>query len=207
MVLLTLKALLPPEKDARVFSIHNAAFQGFQLGDPANRPRTILLQLFSNEGELDVTLLQKTQGPQPAITQADLNRIIQTVRRAESSPAGPTGQALRFSQTSVTPAADDCGLTAYPISRSTREILADAPQSAVGPPNSNLIAKAAIDPDGRVTHLRVLRLAYPEAGTALRNKINTQAVDEIKKKHYPASTVDGKPVAACSDLGVTIDLR
>ncbi len=81
MFLLTLKILLPPETHALVFSIHNATFQGFQLGDPANRPRMILLQLFDNEGELDVTLLQKGQGPQPAINQADLNRIIQTVRR------------------------------------------------------------------------------------------------------------------------------
>jgi outer membrane biosynthesis protein TonB len=67
-----------------------------------------------------------------------------------------------------------------------------------------MLAKVAIDPEGRVTHLRVLRLAYPEAPNS--DAINEQAVDSIKRWHYTPATVAGKPVAVCSDVAVTIDL-
>jgi hypothetical protein len=70
-----------------------------------------------------------------------------------------------------------------------------------------MLAKIAIDPEGRVTHLRVLRLAYPEAPEAVRNAINAQAVDSIKRSHLKPRIVGGKPVAVCSDVAVTIDLR
>ncbi|MGD0013643.1 MAG: energy transducer TonB [Bryobacteraceae bacterium] len=63
----------------------------------------------------------------------------------------------------------------------------------------------AIDPEGRVTHLRVLRLAYPEASNA--DAINGQAVDSIKRWHYSPTIVAGKPVAVCSDVAVTIDFQ
>jgi outer membrane biosynthesis protein TonB len=67
-----------------------------------------------------------------------------------------------------------------------------------------MLVKVAIDPEGRVTHLRVLRLAYPEASSA--DAINEQAVDSIKRWHYAPTTVAGKPVAVCSDVAVNIDL-
>jgi outer membrane biosynthesis protein TonB len=65
-------------------------------------------------------------------------------------------------------------------------------------------AKVAIDTEGRVTHLRVFRLAYPE--TPNSDAINEQAVDSIKRWQYAPTTIDGKPVAVCSDVGVTIGL-
>jgi len=70
-----------------------------------------------------------------------------------------------------------------------------------------MFAKVAIDPEGRVTHLRVLRLAYPEVSKALRDTINAQAIDSIKRSRYTPTIIAGKPVAVCSDLGVTIDLH
>jgi len=70
-----------------------------------------------------------------------------------------------------------------------------------------MFAKVEIDPEGRLTHLRVLRLAYPEASTALRNKINAQAIDTIKQWHYSPTIIAGEPVAVCSDITVTIDLQ
>jgi hypothetical protein len=66
-----------------------------------------------------------------------------------------------------------------------------------------MFAKVAIDPQGRVTHLRVLRLAYPEAPNA--ETINAQAVDLIKRRRYDPVMVAGKPVAVCGDVAATID--
>jgi hypothetical protein len=116
--------------------------------------------------------------------------------------ARTTVQTVEPSQSNSTPAVDDCGLTAYPVSRSTQEILAAVPRGGARPPNSMMLVKVAIDPEGRVTHLRVLRLAYPEAS----NAINEHAVDSIKRWHYAPTTVAGKPVAVCSDVAVNIHL-
>jgi hypothetical protein len=118
--------------------------------------------------------------------------------------AKATAPTLQPSQSNTTPASDDCGLTAYPVSRSTKEILSDVPRSGPQPPNSTMLAKIAIDPEGRITHLRVLRLAYPE--TSFTDAINEQAVDSIKRWHYAPTIYADKPVAVCSDVSVIIDL-
>ena len=125
----------------------------------------------------------------------------------QPSPSGATVQVVKSSQSNVTPSDDDCGLTAYPASRSTQEILADAPQKDVRPQDSTMSAKVTVDPQGRITHLRVLRLAYPEAPTALRDTINARAVAAIKQWHYAPTIIAGKPVTVCSELTVTIDLH
>ncbi len=67
-----------------------------------------------------------------------------------------------------------------------------------------MLAKVAIDPEGRVTHLRVLRPAHPEASNT--EAINEQAVDSIKRLHQAPTIVAGKPVDVCSDVSVVIDL-
>jgi hypothetical protein len=131
----------------------------------------------------------------------------QAAPQPESRPtpaAGTRTPSLEPSQTNSIPAVDDCGLTAYPVSRPTQEILAAVPPGGARP-NSMMLAKVAIDAEGRVTHLRVLRLAYPDAPNAAA--INEQAVDSIKRWHYAPTKVAGKPVPVCSDVGVTIDLR
>jgi hypothetical protein len=68
-----------------------------------------------------------------------------------------------------------------------------------------MLAKVAIGPEGRVTHLRVLRLAYPQAPT-IAIGANEQAVNSFKRWQYAPTIVDGKPVAVYSDVTVIIDL-
>jgi hypothetical protein len=118
-------------------------------------------------------------------------------------PTRTTVHADESSRGKSAPAEDNCGLTASPVSKSTQEILAAAPRDGTSPPNSTMRAKIAIDPEGRVTHLRVLRLAYPEAANS--DAINELAIDSIKRWHYAPTTVKGKPVAVCSEVFVTID--
>jgi len=67
-----------------------------------------------------------------------------------------------------------------------------------------MLAKIGIDARGKITHLRVLRLAYPEA--PFSEEINEKAVDSIKRWHYTPALYDGTPVTTCSDVSVTIDL-
>ena len=107
------------------------------------------------------------------------------------------------SQDKSAPAEDNCGLSSFPVSKSTQDILAVVPRDDTSPPNSTMRAKIAINPEGRITHLRVLRLAYPEAANS--DAINQQAIDSIKRWHYAPTTVNGGPVAVCSEVFVTID--
>jgi len=119
-------------------------------------------------------------------------------------PARTTVKVVEPSQSNSTPAVDDCGLTAFPVSMSAKEILAAVPRGGASP-NSTMFAKIEIDPEGKVTHLRVLRLAHPELPNAA--VINEQAVDSIKRWRQAPTRIAGKPVSLCSDVDVIIDLR
>ena len=105
---------------------------------------------------------------------------------------------------SNTPAVDNCGLTAFPVSMSAREILAAVPRGAASR-NSTMFARVEIDPEGKAAHLRVLRLAHPELPNAA--VVNEQAVDSIKRWGYAPTRIAGQPVPVCSDVEVIIDLQ
>lgn len=99
---------------------------------------------------------------------------------------------------------EDCGLTAYPMSRSNKEILADVPRET-NRPNSAMLAKLAINQDGKVTHLRVLHLAHPNAPNW--REINESALDSIRRWHWKPTLYQGKRVAVCTDGSVIVDLH
>jgi hypothetical protein len=83
-MMLTIKAIIVPGNDTEIYTIRSGNFKGFQIGNPARRPSRIALQLCAEDGELELTLAQRKEGPPPSITQAEINRIIQTVRRTDA---------------------------------------------------------------------------------------------------------------------------
>lgn len=109
------------------------------------------------------------------------------------------------SQRKSTPSDDNCGLDDFPVSKPTQEILAAVPRDIARRPNQAMSARVAIDAKGRVTHLRVLHLAWPELPNS--HVINAEAVESIKRWHYAPTTIGGKPVAVCSEVSVTVDLH
>jgi hypothetical protein len=115
-----------------------------------------------------------------------------------------TVNTTESSQAKTTPS-DNCGLGDFPVSKSTEGILAAVPPDNSLRPNQMMSAKVAIDAEGRVTHLRVLSLAWPELPNS--HTINTQAVDWIKRWHYAPTIVGGTPVAVCTNVSVTVDLE
>jgi hypothetical protein len=120
--------------------------------------------------------------------------------------ARTTVHAVEESSLSKSASADDnCGLTAFPVSKSAQELLAAVPRDGARPPNSMMRAKVVIDTEGRVTHLCVLRLAYPEVPNSAA--ISEHTIDSIKRWRYPPTTISGIPVAVCSEVGVTIDWK
>lgn len=116
-----------------------------------------------------------------------------TLSKAESSPSRSTKSY------------ENCGLDDFPVSKSTDEILAAVPRDVAAPPNQMMVAKVAVNSEGRVTHLRVIRLAWPKLHNS--QAINRQAVDSIKRWRYAPTIYEGKPVAVCSDVSVTVDLE
>jgi len=115
-----------------------------------------------------------------------------------------TVKTTESSQAKTTPS-EICGLDDFPVSKSTEEILAVVPPDNARHPNPTMSAKVAVGAEGRVTHLRVLRLAWPKLPNS--HTINTQAVDSIKRWHHAPTIVGGTPVAVCSDVSVTVDLE
>ena len=127
-------------------------------------------------------------------------------RREEQSRVSQTALSTTESSPSRGTLSDDsCGLDDFPASKSTQEILAAASRDAARPPNHMMIAKVAINPEGTVTHLRVMRLAWPKLPNSYA--INELAVNSIKKHRYTPTIVGGKPVAVCSEVSVTVDLE
>ncbi len=78
--LLLLKSLtLPKEAESGMFNISNGRFRGFQIGTPGRQVRKIVVNLYSDDGSVEMFLAQKEGNL--LISQAEVNRVIQTLRR------------------------------------------------------------------------------------------------------------------------------
>jgi hypothetical protein len=132
----------------------------------------------------------------------------QAAPQSQSSASPHTATAvpeMKSTQQTVAPQVNDCGIAAFPVSMSTQQIVADGLQNGARSGGQGMLVKVAIDPNGNITHLRVLRPAYPDAANTVA--INTQVVDSMKRRHYTPRPVDGKPVATCADVSVNVDLN
>ncbi len=66
--------------DTGIFNIQNRSYRGFQLGDPQAHPRRLAVQLYSDDGAIELTF--GGNGREPfAVTQPELNRIVQSLRK------------------------------------------------------------------------------------------------------------------------------
>jgi hypothetical protein len=79
--LLTLKAIAMPDPGhSGIYSFHSANFRGFQYGAPGNSRHLVVSDLLDNEGNAEFIFFD-VQGQSPLITQADMNRAIQSLKR------------------------------------------------------------------------------------------------------------------------------
>src|SRR5258705_6262003 len=80
-VLLMVKAMcVGGDANSGIFSVQGKEFKGFQYGLPQNPPKQLSVELFPADGHLDLIFGQKKDGP-TVISQADINRIVQTIRK------------------------------------------------------------------------------------------------------------------------------
>jgi hypothetical protein len=80
-VLLIVKAIcVPGDPNSGIFAVQGKAFKGFQYGRPQSPPKHLSVELFPEDGHLDLLFGQKKNGP-TVISQADINRIVQTIHK------------------------------------------------------------------------------------------------------------------------------
>jgi len=78
-VLLFIKATSMPKADSGIFSIESGDFKGFQFENPQALPSRITVELFSNDGGVDIIFMQKAGAPE--ISQPEINRVVQSIHR------------------------------------------------------------------------------------------------------------------------------
>lgn len=84
MTLLLMKAISMPPADSGIFSIRTPSFEGFQFESTDHRPFKITDEMYSKEGGVDVIFYQKAGGGALALSQPEINRVIQSVRRVSA---------------------------------------------------------------------------------------------------------------------------
>lgn len=93
-ILLTMKAAAVGEEFA-IYKIQGSGFQGFQYGNPQDRPRRVIAELFADNGGLGFTFGGQGQGYLLGISQPEINCVLQTVHKTTQAPASNRTLAQR----------------------------------------------------------------------------------------------------------------
>ncbi len=89
-VVLMLKAIMTTTTDWAIFHVQSKVAKGFQLGNPTRRPKKMCLDMFTEDAEYEINVTQDGAGAIAPITQAELNRIIQTVHKTANAESNLT---------------------------------------------------------------------------------------------------------------------
>jgi hypothetical protein len=82
MVLLT-KSIMPVKAAASgIFNISNQSYRGFQQGDPQVGRDEIVVDLYSDQDHCEMILSPKKYTNPAGITQPEINRIVESLRKA-----------------------------------------------------------------------------------------------------------------------------
>jgi len=92
LMLLIKSIALSKSADAGIFNLKDANYKGFQQGDPQVRQDRILVNLYSDDGSVEMILFQKDYRDPKGVTQPEINRIVQSFRSA--SPIGSTDPGI-----------------------------------------------------------------------------------------------------------------
>lgn len=87
MAMLILKGMATPPADSGMFAIHTRDFEGFQYQDPESSPKWVLVDLFAPDRGLEFHFFLHYHDASPHVSQADINRIVQTVHKVGPYPS------------------------------------------------------------------------------------------------------------------------
>lgn len=87
-VLLTIKSIMPSSSaETGIFRVQNQNYKGFQQGNPVKHPKGIIVSLYSDDGGVEFIFSNQDYHDPAAVTQPEINRIVQTVHKAEPNSA------------------------------------------------------------------------------------------------------------------------
>jgi hypothetical protein len=95
MLLLLKTMAMPLPAHSGMYSIRTPHFQGFQFGDPRSSSGKIVVDLWDDRGGIELHLACFGKCSAPHITQADVNRILQSVMRVVPVTATDSAAALQ----------------------------------------------------------------------------------------------------------------
>jgi hypothetical protein len=89
--LLIIKSIaLPKAAETGILKLQNQNYRGFQQGNPQVRQDEIVVDLYSDEGSVEIIFLQKDWRNSPGVTQPEINRIVQSLHKTnQDSPTTP----------------------------------------------------------------------------------------------------------------------
>lgn len=83
MLLVIKGIMIPGGGESGIYRIRTGDFRGFQFGDPRSR-RPLLLEIYNEEGGFSFIFAQRKNGSEPSITQAEINCVIQSLRKSSN---------------------------------------------------------------------------------------------------------------------------
>jgi hypothetical protein len=85
-LLLIVKSIaLPKAAETGIFGIQNQSYKGFQEGNPRVRQDGIVVDLYSDEGYVEMIFFQEDYHNFVGVTQPEINRIVQSLRKVSQS--------------------------------------------------------------------------------------------------------------------------
>jgi hypothetical protein len=87
--LLLIKGVSSVGGETGIFQVAAGGWRGFQFDDPSRRPKKVTLELYDAQDRHIEIIFSLATNPEASITQADVNRVLQTLRPTDqlTSPA------------------------------------------------------------------------------------------------------------------------
>lgn len=83
MLLVIKGIMMPGGSESGIYRIRAGDFRGFQFGDPRSR-RPLVLEIYNEEGGFTFIFAQRESGSEPPIPQAEINRVIHSLRKSSN---------------------------------------------------------------------------------------------------------------------------
>ncbi|MGA9979061.1 MAG: hypothetical protein WBQ08_10575 [Candidatus Sulfotelmatobacter sp.] len=73
-----------------IFNLQSQGYNGFQYGDPRSRPDLLRLRLYCDDSRVEIEFLQGGYYESAGVTQPEINRIVQSLRKAAPGEVATT---------------------------------------------------------------------------------------------------------------------
>jgi hypothetical protein len=93
-MMLVTKSIMPMKAaESGIFNLQNPYYRGFQQGDPRVSRDRVVIDLYSGEGHFEMLLLEKDYRSTTGVTQPEINRIVQSVRKVAPGEVASSASA------------------------------------------------------------------------------------------------------------------